>query len=94
MANNSLYASTRKVSTNGTVPPGTVDFEYTYSTNSLTAMNPTWNLVSQVTYTLFVNADASVLYAGTQDGHVFSLTTGDELGFITYSPISSLFFIG
>ncbi|KTD02831.1 NHL repeat protein [Legionella feeleii] len=91
--NNQLYVNIRKISSNSTLPAGTVDFEYTYTSNSLTNTNPTWNLLSQITYTLFVNADASAIYAGTQDGYIFSLTTGDELGFITYSPISSLFFI-
>lgn len=92
--NNQLYVNTRQVSSNGSLPPGTVDFEYAYTSNSLTNPNPTWDLLSQITYTLFVNADASVIYAGTQDGYVFSLTTGDEVGFITYSPISSIFFTG
>lgn len=89
-----LYINTRQTSSNSTLPPGTIDFEYAYVSNSLTAANPTWTLLSQITYTLFVNADASVMHAGTQDGYVFSLTTGDELGFITYSPITSLFFLG
>ncbi|MDR3441657.1 MAG: hypothetical protein P4L65_01435 [Legionella sp.] len=93
VANNQLYANIRRTSANSTLPPGTVDFEYTYTSNSLTNANPVWTLLSQITYTLFVNSDASVIYAGTQDGYVFSLTTGDELGFITYSPITSLFFL-
>lgn len=92
--NNQLYVNTRRVSSNSTLPPGTVDFEYTYTSNSLTNVNPAWSLLSQITYTLFVNSDASVIYAGTQSGYVFSLTTGDQLGFITYSPITSLFFLG
>lgn len=90
---NQLYVNTRKVTSNTTLPPGTIDFEYTYSTDSLINANPTWSLFSQITYTLFVNDDASVIYAGTQNGYVFSLITGDELGFITYSPITSLFFL-
>lgn len=92
--NNQLYVNIRRVSSNSTLPPGTVDFEYTYTSNSLTSANPAWSLLSQITYTLFVNSDASLMYAGTQDGYVFSLTTGDQLGFITYSPITSLFFLG
>ncbi|MCL9684348.1 InlB B-repeat-containing protein [Legionella maioricensis] len=91
--NSQLYVNTRQTSSNSTLPPGTIDFEYAYSSNSLTAPNPTWTLFSQITYTLFVISDASVIHAGTQNGHVFSLTTGDELGFITYSPITSLFFL-
>lgn len=92
--NSSLYINTRHTTSNSTLPAGTIDFEYTYSSNSLTSSNPTWTLTSQIAYTLFVNADASLIYAGTQDGYVFSLTTGDELGFITNSPINSLFFLG
>ena len=91
--NSQLYINTRQTSSNSTLPPGTIDFEYAYFSNSLTDLNPTWTLFSQITYTLFVNSDASLIHAGTQDGYVFSLTTGDELGFITYSPITSLFFL-
>ncbi|WP_454785956.1 InlB B-repeat-containing protein [Legionella sp. WA2024007413] len=89
-----LYVNTRQTSSNSTLPPGTINFEYAYFTNSLTNSNPIWTFLSQITYTLFVNADATVIHAGTQNGHVFSLTTGDDLGFITYSPITSLFFFG
>ncbi|WP_454783236.1 InlB B-repeat-containing protein [Legionella sp. WA2022007384] len=89
-----LYVNTRQTSTNSTLPPGTINFEYAYFANTLTHSNPMWTLLSQITYTLFVNADATVIHAGTQNGHVFSLTTGDDLGFITYSPITSLFFFG
>lgn len=91
-ANNQLYVNVRRTSSNSTLPPGTVDFEYTYTSNSLTNPSPVWSLLAQITYTLFVNADASAIYAGTQNGYVFSLTTGDELGYITNSPISSIFF--
>ncbi|MCW8409622.1 hypothetical protein OQJ13_11635 [Legionella sp. PATHC035] len=92
--NGQLYVNTRQTSTNSTLPPGTINFEYAYFANSLTDPNPTWTLLSQITYTLFVNSDASLMHAGTQNGHVFSLTTGDDLGFITSSPITSLFFFG
>lgn len=88
-----LYINTRHISSDSTLPAGTVDFEYAFTSNSLTNPNPTWSLLSQISYTLFVNADASVIHAGTQDGYVYSITTGDELGFITYSPINSLFFL-
>lgn len=91
--NHQLYVNTRKISDNTTLPMDTVDFEYSYVSNSQTDPNPTWTLLSQITYTLFVNSDASVIYAGTQDGYLFSLTTGDQLGFITRSPIASLFFL-
>ncbi len=94
VAQNQLYVNTLRTSSNSTLPAGTVDFEYTYVSNSLTNPNPSWSLLSQITYTLFVNADASVLYAGTQNGHVFSLTSGDDLGFIASSPVTSLFFLG
>ena len=92
--NNQLYVNTRQTSSNSTLPNGTIDFEYAYFSNSLTNANPIWTLFSQITYTLFVNSDASVIHAGTQGGYVYSLTTGDKLGFITYSPITSLFFLG
>ncbi|CEG56620.1 InlB B-repeat-containing protein [Legionella fallonii] len=92
--NSQLYVNTRQTSSNNTLPNGTIDFEYAYFSNSLTDANPTWTLFSQISYTLFVNSDASVIHAGTQGGYVYSLTTGDELGFITYSPITSLFFLG
>ncbi|KTD66931.1 NHL repeat protein [Legionella steelei] len=92
--NNQLYVNTRQTSSNSTFPPGTIDFEYVYFTNSLTDPNPIWTLLSQITYTLFVNSDLTVILAGTQNGHVFSLTTGDDLGFIINSPITSLFFFG
>lgn len=91
--NSQLYVNTRQLSSNGTLPPDTVNFEYAYASNSLTNSNPVWTLFSQITYTLFVNTDASLIYAGTQGGYVYSLTTGDSLGLITNSPITSLFFL-
>ncbi|PJD92601.1 MAG: hypothetical protein CK426_02740 [Legionella sp.] len=91
--NSQLYVNTRQLSSNGTLPPDTVNFEYAYVSNSLTNSNPVWTLFSQITYTLFVNTDASLIYAGTQGGYVYSLTTGDSLGLITNSPITSLFFL-
>lgn len=93
-AGDQLYINTRQISSNSTLPPGTIDFEYAYTSNSLTHTNPVWTLFSQISYTLFVNADGSLIHAGTQDGHVFSLSNGDALGFISYSPINSLFFAG
>lgn len=89
-----IYIGTHHISTNSTLPANTVDFEYAYSSNSLTSATPTWTILSQLTYSLYVNADASLIHAGTQDGYIFSLTTGDELGFVAYSPITSLFFLG
>lgn len=92
--NNQIYANTHQTSTNSTLPPNTVNFEYSYVANTLTSANPSWSIFSQITYSLFVNSDASLFYAGTQNGHVFSLNTGNDLGFLTSSPITSLFFIG
>ncbi|MBN9231275.1 MAG: hypothetical protein BGO90_14075 [Legionella sp. 40-6] len=94
IADGKLYVNTRRVSSNSTLPPGTVDFEYAYTSTGLTTPNPQWTLYSQITYTFFVNSNASFIIAGTQDGFVYSLTTGDALGFITYNPITSLFFLG
>lgn len=94
VTDSTLYVNTRQLSTNSTLPASTVNFEYTYFTNDLNHANPTWTLLSQITYTLFVNADASIIYAGTQDGYIYSLITGNELGFITYSPITGIYFIG
>ncbi len=88
-----LFINSRHVSSDPTLPPGTVDFEYTFTSGSLTNPNPVWSIFSQITYTLFVNADASVIQAGTQNGYVYSLTTGDELGFVSPDPITSLFFL-
>jgi hypothetical protein len=67
--------------------------QYAYSSTSLTSGSH-WIPFGQTVYSLFVNADASIIYAGTQDGYIFSLSTGDELGFVTYSPINSVFFLG
>lgn len=91
--NGQIYANTHQITNNNTLPPNTINFEYAYVANTLTAPSPSWSLFSQITYTLFVNADASAIYAGTQNGHVFSLTTGNDLGFLSYTPITSLFFI-
>jgi photosystem II stability/assembly factor-like uncharacterized protein len=50
-----------------------------------------WNTYAQGVYRLFVNANASQIIASTSGGHVFSLTSGDEMGFVSNSPITSVF---
>lgn len=90
---NQLFVNTRHLSTNSTLPSGTIDFEYMYSSDSLTNPTPSWSLYSQLSYTFFMSADGSMIYAGTQDGFIYSLTTGDLLGFVTNSPINSIFYL-
>lgn len=89
--NDKLYVNTRQTSSNSSLPPGTINIENVYYSDSLT--NPsTWTLYSWISFSIFVNSDASKILAGTQNGHIFSLSTGDNLGFIIYSPITSLFY--
>lgn len=76
LANNTLYVSTTK--------------EYVYTSTTLTG-GGSWSRLAQTVFSLFVNASGSTLYAGTQSGRVFSLTAGNELGFVNYSPINTLF---
>lgn len=92
IVNDKLYVNAIQTSTNSSLPVGTSNFENVYYSDSATNSNPTWSLYAWITYTLFVNKDASLMYAGTQNGHVFSLITGEDLGFITRSPITSLYF--
>lgn len=66
--------------------------EYVYTSASLTG-GGTWTPYAQTVYSLFVN-NGSIVYAGTQGGYVFSLSSGNELGFITYSPINSIYLLG
>ncbi|WP_419420929.1 WD40/YVTN/BNR-like repeat-containing protein [Legionella sp. D16C41] len=61
--------------------------EFVYSSLSFSG---NWNLVAQTAYSLFVDS-LSNIFAGTQGGYVFLVTTGLELGFLTYSPINSVF---
>ncbi|MFT4059247.1 MAG: hypothetical protein QM652_06845 [Legionella sp.] len=63
--------------------------EYVYTSTAL-AGGGTWTSYAQTVYSLFVNANGSIINAGTQGGYVFSLVSGNELGFITYSPINSV----
>ena len=77
--------------TNNTLYVGTAN-EYVYSSTSLSG-GGVWSTYAQTVYSLFVNADGSIIDAGTQGGYLFSLTNGSELGFITYSPINSVFLL-
>jgi hypothetical protein len=79
VAGNTLYVSTAN--------------EYVYRSTSLTG-GGTWIPYAQTVYSLFVNTNGSAVIAGTQGGYVFSLSTGNELGFITYSPINSVYLFG
>ena len=62
---------------------------YYYLPPGLSPPTPTY--FAQTVYSFFVNSDRSQIVAGTQAGYVFSLTTGDELGFVASTPINSLF---
>lgn len=76
------------------VPPdsdGRGPREYVYSYDLST--NCPWSaFLDQTVYSFFVSADGNTLLAGTQDGFVYSLMTGDLYGFITYTKINSIFF--
>jgi photosystem II stability/assembly factor-like uncharacterized protein len=67
--------------------------EYVYTSTSLTG-GGSWTTYAQTVFSLFVNATGAVIDAGTQGGYIYSLTTGDEVGFVAYSPINSVFFLG
>lgn len=64
--------------------------EYVYTSPSLTG-GGTWTAFAQTVYSLFVNANASQILAGNQSGHVFSLSLGQELGFVASTEINSVF---
>lgn len=64
----------------------------TFTSNDLTT-GSNWALHAQAVYHLFVSHDARHILAGTQDGFVFSLRSGNELGFINYTKINGLFFL-
>lgn len=93
VVNNQLYVNTRQTSSNPTLPNNTIDFEYTYISDSATTSAPQWSVFSQITYSLFVSNDANKIYAGTQDGYIYSLTNGNEIAFLSQMPITSLFFV-
>lgn len=63
--------------------------EFAYSSLALTG-GGSWNTIAQTVYSLFVTS-ASTLYAGTQGGYVYSITAGEELGFVAYTPINSVY---
>lgn len=67
--------------------------EYVYTSTALTG-GGTWTSYAQTAYSLFVNPEGTSVIAGTQGGYVFSLDTGNEFGFITYSPINSVYLFG
>lgn len=76
---------------NNTLFVGTAD-EYAYSSADLTG-GGSWSPFAQTVYSLFVNPIDNTMYAGTQGGYVFSISTGDELGFITYSLINCVYVV-
>ncbi|CDZ77343.1 putative protein related to plant photosystem II stability/assembly factor [Legionella massiliensis] len=67
--------------------------DYIYTSTSLTG-GGTWKPYAHTAYSLFVSADGSVVGAGTEGGYLYSLSAGEELGFVTYSPINSVFLLG
>lgn len=50
-----------------------------------------WTLYGHSAFSLFVNANASKIYAGTETGQIFSLIDGVDLGSVASSPINSIF---
>lgn len=52
---------------------------------------PAWVWYAQTVYSLFVDLSATNILAGTQGGYVYSLSTGDVLGFIVNSQVNSVF---
>ena len=74
---------------NNTLYVGTAN-EHIYTSTSLQG-GGVWVLNAQTAYSLFVNPLDNTLYAGTQSGFVVSITDGVQLGFVTYSPINSIY---
>lgn len=64
--------------------------EYVYTSTSLTG-GGSWTPYAQTVYSLFVNPKGTIIDAGTQGGFVFSLNSGNQLGFVSYSPVNSVF---
>ncbi len=64
--------------------------EYAYTSTALTG-GGAWTLYAQTVHSLFVNSSDSAEYAATQNGYVYSLTTGNMLGFIADSTINGIF---
>ena len=78
--------------TNSTLYVNTAN-ENVYTSTALTG-GGSWTLFALRGYSLFVSTDGSVIDAATKNGYVFALSTGNELGFVSYTPINSLFFLG
>ncbi|QIN33540.1 InlB B-repeat-containing protein [Legionella longbeachae] len=87
-----LYANTASIQ----IPPdsqgrGPREYVYTYD---LTTNGPWSPFMDQAVYSFFVSTDGTSMLAGTQDGFVYSLMTGDLYGFITDTKINSVFLLG
>lgn len=78
VANHTLYVNTQN--------------EYVYTSSNLTG-GGTWDLFAQTVFSSFVSSDGAINYAATQNGYMFSLTTGEQLGFISYTPINSIYYL-
>ena len=76
--------------TNDRVYVNTTD-EYAYTNPVLTGGVGAWTVYGQTVFSLFANTTGSVVDSGTQGGYIFSLLTGNERGYITNSPINSIF---
>ena len=76
ISNNLLYVNTSR--------------EFVYTSPNLTGGGK-WLPFAQSTFSLFVSSDGNIIDAATQDGYVYSLNSGNGLGFISYTPINSLF---
>ncbi|MGC1182943.1 fibronectin type III domain-containing protein [Legionella sp.] len=75
---------------NGLLYVGTAN-ELVYSSASLMGGGSWGTAIAQQVYSLFVPASASMMYVGTQGGFVFALPNENELAFITYTLINSLY---
>ncbi|MDR3441629.1 MAG: hypothetical protein P4L65_01290 [Legionella sp.] len=62
--------------------------DYIYTSTSVTG-GGSWAPYAQNVSTLFVSPN-SIVYAGTQNGYVYTVADSVDLGFVTYSPITSL----
>ncbi|KTD69889.1 NHL repeat protein [Legionella santicrucis] len=92
VVNTLLYANTAPIQ----IPPdsdgrGPREYVYTYD---LTTSGPWSSFMDQAVYSFFVSPDGTTMLAGTQDGFVYSLMTGDLYGFITDTKINSVFLLG
>lgn len=78
IANNTLYVNTQN--------------QYVYTSSELTG-GGTWDLFAQTVFSSFVSSDATIHFAATQNGYLFSLVSGDSLGFVSYTPINSIYYL-